>query len=166
MIFEILLLLYFIGSLLGLWLLFKKVGEKPWKSLIPFYNLMVWIKICGKDRTQSQKIKWYIGFLIPAWNIFLFLLLVVEVANVHHRYGYVEQTLAVIFPWIYMPYISLSKHPYYDPHTEDPHQVSSARDWLDAITFALVAAMIIRSMLFEFFNIHFNIIHINSPPII
>ena len=48
MIFEILLLLYFIGSLLGLWLLFKKVGEKPWKSLIPFYNLMVWIKICGK----------------------------------------------------------------------------------------------------------------------
>ena len=153
MIFEILLLLYFIGSLLGLWLLFKKVGEKPWKSLIPFYNLMVWIKICGKDRTKSQKIKWYIGFLIPAWNIFLFLLLVVEVANVHHRYGYVEQTLAVIFPWIYMPYISLSKHPYYDPHTEDPHQVSSARDWLDAITFALVAAMIIRSMLFEFFNI-------------
>ena len=76
MIFEILLLLYFIGSLLGLWLLFKKVGEKPWKSLIPFYNLMVWIKICGKDRTKSQKIKWYIGFLIPAWNIFLFLLLV------------------------------------------------------------------------------------------
>ena len=28
MIFEILLLLYFIGSLLGLWLLFKKVGNK------------------------------------------------------------------------------------------------------------------------------------------
>ena len=153
MIYEILLILYFVGSLLGLWLLFKKVGEKPWKALIPFYNIMVWIRICGKDKTKSQKIKWYILFLVPAINIFMFLLLVVETANTFHRYNYFEQTLGVIFPWIYLPYVGLNNYQYHDPHTEEPHKVTQARDWLDALTFAIVAAMIIRSMMFEFYNI-------------
>jgi signal peptidase I len=152
MIYEILLTLYFVGCLVGLWFVFKKAGEKPWKALVPVYNIIVWIKICGKD-TKEKKWKWYIGFLIPAWNVFMFLLLVVETANVFHRYRYIEQTFAVIFPWIYLPYLGLSKHTYFDPHNEEPHKVTQARDWLDAITFALVAAVIIRSMMFEFYNI-------------
>ena len=152
MIYEILLTLYFVGCLVGLWFVFKKAGEKPWKALVPVYNIIVWIKICGKD-TKEKKWKWYIGFLIPAWNVFMFLLLVVETANVFHRYRYIEQTFAVIFPWIYLPYLGLGKHTYFDPHNEEPHKVTQARDWLDAITFALVAAVIIRSMMFEFYNI-------------
>jgi signal peptidase I len=152
MVYEILLILYFVGCLAGLWLVLKKAGEKPWKALIPVYNIIVWMRICGKD-TKEKKWKWYIAFLIPAINIFMFLLLVVETANVFHRYNYFEQTFAVIFPWIYLPYVGLNKYQYYDPHQEEPHQVSQARDWLDAITFAIVAAVIIRSMMFEFYNI-------------
>ncbi len=68
MIYELLLILYFVGCIAGLWFVFKKAGEKPWKALIPIYNIVVWIKICGKDW------KWYIYFLIPAINVFVFLL--------------------------------------------------------------------------------------------
>ena len=107
----------------------------------------MWIKICGKDW------KWYIYFLIPAINVFVFLLLVVETAKVFHRYSFWEQTLAVIFPWIYLPWVGLNSYEYHDPTKEEKHKVSEARDWLDAIVFALVAAMIIRSMMFEFYNI-------------
>ena len=153
MIYEILLILYFVGSVAGLWLLFRKVGENPWKALIPFYNIVVWIRICGKDKTTQQRVKWYVLFLIPAVNVFMFLLLVVETANVFHRYNYFEQTLAVIFPWIYLPMVGLNHYQYHDPHTEEPHKVTQARDWLDCITFAVIAAMIIRSMMFEFYNI-------------
>ena len=147
MIYDILLILYFVGWLFGLWFVFKKAGEAPWKALIPIYNIVVWIKICGKKK------RWYIYFLIPAINIFTFLLLVVETAKVFHRYGFLEQTFAVIFPWIYMPMLGLNKWKYYDPNQEPPHKVSELRDWLDAIVFALIAAVIIRGKVLEFYNI-------------
>ena len=147
MIYELLLILYFVGCVAGLWFVFKKAGEKPWKALIPVYNIVVWIKICGKDW------KWYVYFLIPAINVFVFLLLVVETAKVFHRYSFWEQTLAVIFPWIYLPYVGLNGYVYHDPTQEEKHKVSEARDWLDAIVFALVAAIIIRGMILEFYHI-------------
>ena len=148
MIYNILLLIYPIGCLLGLWFVFKKAGEKPWKALVPIYNIVVWIKICNKSW------KWYIYFLIPAINIFTFLLMVVETAKVFHRYSFWEQTLAVIVPWCYLPILGLNKKmQYYNPRNEEAHKVSEFRDWMDAIAFALVAAVLIRSTMGEFFNI-------------
>ncbi len=147
MIYDILLILYFVGCVFGLWFVFKKAGVEPWKALIPIYNIVVWIKVCGKNW------RWYIYFLIPAINIFTFLLMVVETAKAFHRYGFWEQTFAVIFPWIYLPILGLNQWQYYDPTNEPPHQVSELRDWLDAIVFALVAAVIIRGKVLEFYNI-------------
>ncbi len=147
MIYDILLILYFVGCVFGLWFVFKKAGVEPWKALIPIYNIVVWIKVCGKNW------RWYIYFLIPAINIFTFLLMVVETAKVFHRYGFWEQTFAVIFPWIYLPLVGLNHFEYHDPTNEPPHQVSELRDWLDAIVFALVAAVIIRGKVLEFYNI-------------
>ncbi|MBR1517501.1 MAG: signal peptidase I [Bacteroidales bacterium] len=147
MVYDILLLLYFVGVFLGLCLIFRKSGIPFWKALIPVYNIVLWIKICGKDW------KWYIYFLIPAINIFTFLLLVVETAKVFRRYNFWEQTFAVIFPWIYLPALGFSKLPYFDPKNNPPHKVSELRDWVDAIVFALVAAIIIRGKFFELYHI-------------
>jgi signal peptidase I len=148
MLYNLFLILYLLGFLVGLWFIFKKAGEKPWKSLIPIYNIIVWIKVCGKDW------KWYIYFLIPAINVFTFLLLVVETAKCYRRYGFWEQTFAVILPWLYLPYLGLcSKREYTNPKELPPHPITSGRDWLDAIVFALVAAVIIRGNIFEFYKI-------------
>ena len=148
MIYDILLILYFLGCILGLWFIFKKAGQQPWKALIPIYNIVVWIKVCGKNW------KWYIYFIIPAINVFTFLLMVVETAKVFKRYGFWEQTFAVIFPWIYLPILGLSKKmEYTNPADLEPHQVGKIRDWLDAIVFALVAAVIIRGNILEFYKI-------------
>ena len=147
MLYNILLALYFIGTIIGLCLVFHKAGIAWWKALIPIYNIVVWIKMCGKSW------RWYIYFLIPAINVFCFLLLVVETAKVFRRYGFWEQTAAVIFPWIYLPVLGLSAAQYVDPRVEAPKKVSEARDWLDAIVFAVIAAMIIRGNIFEFYSI-------------
>ena len=104
MLYDILLILYFLGTLLGLWFVFKKAGQAPWKALVPVYNIVVWLQICGK----GKKWKWYIAFLIPAINVFCFLLLVVETAKDFRRYNFWEQTAAVIFPWIYLPILGFS----------------------------------------------------------
>ena len=148
MLYDILLILYIAGSLLGLWFVFKKAGQAPWRALVPLYNIVVWIKLCDK------KAWWYLWFLIPAINVFAFLLMVVETAKVFRRYNFWEQTAAVIFPWIYLPILGLHpKTKYIDPKVEKPKKVSEGRDWLDAVVFALVAAIIIRGMFVELFNI-------------
>ncbi|MCR4658793.1 MAG: S26 family signal peptidase [Bacteroidales bacterium] len=147
MIYDLLLILYFLGVVIGLFFVFKKAGVEPWKALIPLYNIVVWIKVCGKSW------RWYIYFLIPAINVFCFLLLVVETAKCFRRYGFWEQTAAVIFPWLYMPVLGLSNLEYTNPADLPPHKVSEARDWLDAIVFALVAAVIIRGNMLEFYKI-------------
>ena len=148
MFYNIFLILYLAGTLAGLWLVFKKAGQAPWKALVPVYNIVVWVKVCGK------KWQWYLYFLIPAFNVFAFLLMVVETAKVFRRYNFWEQTAAVIFPWIYLPVLGIHpKSRYVDPAVEKPKKVTGARDWADAIVFALVAAMIIRSMMIELYNI-------------
>ena len=51
MIYEILLMLYVVGTILGLWFVFKKAGVAPWKALVPVYNMFVWVQVCGKPWT-------------------------------------------------------------------------------------------------------------------
>ena len=148
MLYDILLVLYLVGTIVGLWFVFKKAGIAPWKSLIPLYNIVVWLKMCNK------KWSWYIYFLIPAINVFMFLLMVVETSKVFRRYGFWEQLFGVILPWVYLPIVGLSpKMQYIDPHVDPPKKVSEARDWLDAIAFAIVAAVIIRGSIFELYGI-------------
>ena len=147
MLYDILLILYFLGCIFGLWFVFKKAGVAPWKALIPIYHFVVWVKLCGKSRW------WYLYLLLPGINIFIFLLLVVETAKIFRRQNFWEQLAAVIVPWIYLPIVGLSQWQYHDPAVEPPLKVSEGRDWLEAIAFALVAAVIIRGNVGEFYNI-------------
>ena len=147
MLYNIFAIIYILGPFVGLYFIFRKVGIAPWKALIPIYNLVLWIKLCGK------KWKWYIYFLIPAINIFTFLMLVVETAKVFERHSFWEQTLAVLFPFAYMPYLGLSKLEYVDPASHEEIKYSSLREWLDALVFALIAAVIIRGYCMEFYKI-------------
>ncbi len=147
MLYDIFLIIYYLGCVYGLWLVFGKAGIARWKALIPVYHFIPWVKMCGKEW------KWYIYLLLPAINIFVFLLLVVEIAKVFRRYNFWEQLFSVIFPWIYLPLVGLSKWEYHDPKTDPPAKVSEARDWADAIAFALVAAVIIRGNVVEFYKI-------------
>ena len=148
MIYDILKALYFIGTIWGLWLVFKKAGIAPWKSLVPVYNIVVWLKMC------NRKWSWYLWFLVPGINIFMFLLMVQETARDFRRYNFWEQLLAVIFPWAYLPWLGLSKGTaYHDPKKDPPKKVTEGRDWLDAIAFAIVAAVIIRGNVFELYGI-------------
>ena len=157
MIYEILLMLYVLGTLFGLWFVFKKAGVAPWKAVVPFYNFVVWVKVCGKTWP------WYIYLLIPGINIFIFLLLVDETAKVFHRNNFWEQTGAVLLPCVYLPLVGLKKDwVYYAPKKEkkdknakkgEKKKTSELREWAEAIVFALIAAVIIRGFVFELYSI-------------
>lgn len=40
-------LVFYVFVIIAWWKIFEKAGEKGWKSLIPFYNLYIFFKICG-----------------------------------------------------------------------------------------------------------------------
>lgn len=150
MIYELLLMLYVLGTLLGLWMVFKKANVAPWKVLVPVYNIVIWVCLC--IRKKSKRWMWYVAFLIPGINIFAFLLVVQETAKCFKRSSFWEQLFAVLLPCIYLPILGFSKWEWLK-EDEELGKVSELRDWTESIVFALIAAVLIRGFVFELFSI-------------
>jgi len=147
-LYLILTLLFFILSVVGLWAIFQKAGYPGCSVLIPFYNFYIWLKIIKKP------LWWYIFLLIPFINVFVILLMIVELAKCFGKYGLGPQALAVLFPFVYLPYLGFSpKEHYTDPDRATPPKKGFVREWVDAIIFAVIAASIIRIFLVEAYTI-------------
>lgn len=130
------------------WKLFEKAGEKSILSLIPFYNLYVLLRIIRKP------LWWYAFLLMPFINVFVYMLMIVELVRAFGKERMREQFVAVILPFVYLPIISADKSAVYtDPLTVQRAKKGAVREWLDAIIFAVVAATIIRTFLFEAYTI-------------
>ncbi len=147
-IYMILFLLTLIGFTIGMWLFFEKAGEKGWKFLIPFYNFYIWLQLIKKP------LWWYVFLIIPFINVFVVLLMIVEVLKCYQKYGLGSQSIGVIFPFFYLPYLGFVKsETYLDPEKRPFIKKSVVREWADAIIFAVIAATIIRTFLIEAYTI-------------
>jgi len=146
--YIIFILLSFVSTAIGLWKLFEKAGEQGWKVLIPFYNFYIWLKIIKKPMW------WFIFIIIPFINVFVVLLMIVELAKCFQKYGLGEQALSAIFPFVYLPYLGFSsKEKYLHPDSRPVIKKTAIREWADAIIFAVIAATIIRTFLLEAYTI-------------
>ncbi len=142
------LIISIIGSTIGLWKLFEKAGEKPWKVLIPGYNLYIWLKIIKKPMW------WFIFLAIPFINVFMIMLMIVEIIKAYQKYGLGSWIIGVLFSFAYLPWLAYkSNAKYLDPEKRGKIKKSKAREWADAIVFAVVAATIIRTFFFEAYTI-------------
>ncbi len=147
-LYLVVTVLFFISSIVGLWAIFEKSGYKGWYVLIPFYGLYIWLKIIKKP------LWWYIFLLIPFIDVFVILLMIVELCKCFKKYGLGEQALGVLFPFVYLPYLGFSKkETYLDPDKRPEIKKTPTREWLDAIIFAVIAASIIRIFLIEAYTI-------------
>lgn len=147
-LYLIVTIIFFLLSLAGLWGIFEKAGEKGWKVLVPFYNLYIWLQIIKKPWW------WYIFLLVPFINVFVILLMIVEVLKCFKKHGLLDQALGVLFPFVYLPYLGFSaKEKYSDPTKQPPVHKTAVREWVDAIIFAVIAASIIRIFLIEAYTI-------------
>lgn len=144
----IILIIFVIFFPLLLWKIFEQAGYDGWKSIVPFYNYYIWLKIIDKA------LWWFIFLLIPFINIFMMMLMIVETAKCYGKYHLGAQALAVIFPCIYLPYLGFAeKEIYIEPANRVRVKKSVVREWTDAIIFAVVAATIIRVFLIEAYTI-------------
>jgi signal peptidase I len=137
-----------IGALIGLYGMFRKAGVQPWKALIPYYN--TWIMI---ELMEMKKIWFFLQF-IPIVGQFITIALTIDFIKHFGRFSLLDHTVAVFLPFIYLPYVGYSKDIRYIGHAKVKlYKKSVAREWVDAAVFAVVAATIIRTFVFEAYTI-------------
>ncbi|MCD6090558.1 MAG: signal peptidase I [Bacteroidales bacterium] len=127
--------------------LVEKAGVPGWKMIIPFYNLVILVQLTGRSNW------WYLWLIIPFINVFTFVLLLIELIKGFNRFSMLDQVLVALFPYIYLPWLSLKPENWIPLADRQKIEKSAVREWTDAIVFAVIAASIIRIFLIEAYTI-------------
>jgi len=144
----VLLILWVIIPAIGLYGMFQKADMKGWKGLIPLYN--TW---CMVEKMQLKKV-WFFLQLIPVVGAFITLWIYIKFVEHFGRFGILHHAATVLVPFIYFPYLSYSKNERYAGiAVVKNYKKGAAREWIDAAAFAIVAATIIRTFVFEAYTI-------------
>lgn len=150
----ILLILIIIAYHIGLWKLFIKAGRAGWEALIPVYSFYIMLKLTGRPMW------WMVLYFVPVINIIVGIGLLIDFAKSFGKFGFGEHVASIVIPFIAYPYWGFDKNTRYvgtsatpEFKAKHPYKKSAAREWADAILFAVVAATLIRSFLLEAYTI-------------
>lgn len=133
-----------IGFHIGLYGMFKKAGIEPWKALVPYYN--TWEMV----NKMPLKKYWFFLQFIPIVGQFVSIWIYIKFVEHFGRFSLLHHAAAVFLPFLYFPYLGFSKNERYAGNAVvKNYKKSSLREWVDAGAFAVVAATIIRTFIFE-----------------
>ena len=68
-----------VAVIAGWWMIFTKAGEAGWKSLIPIWNILVLLKIIGREWW------WIILMLIPIVGFVIWIIVALDLAKSYGR---------------------------------------------------------------------------------
>ena len=146
-IYLISTLLVFLPSF-GLAPLFVKAGQPAWKAYVPFYN--TWIM---QEIVQRKK-HWVFWQAIPVVGWFITPGIFIEFTKVFGKFSLGHHTLAALLAPFYFPWLAYSVKPkFIGPDAVAKYKKSWWREWVDAAIFAVVAATLIRTLIFEAYTI-------------
>ncbi|MET0393242.1 MAG: S26 family signal peptidase [Chitinophagaceae bacterium] len=149
-----LLIVYLIGTLFvflpsfGLARLFPLAGQPAWKAYIPFYNTWVMQEIAKRPK------HWVFWQFIPVIGWFISPGIFIEFAKVFGKFSLRQHTMAALFPFFYFPWLASRKDTrYVGAEVVKKQKKAGWREWVDAAIFAVVAATLIRTFIFEAYTI-------------
>lgn len=132
----------------GLYGMFKKAEIDAWKAFIPIYN--TW---CIVEKMDLGK-KWFFLQFIPIAGQFVTIWITIKFVEHFGRFGFWHHAATVLLPFAYFPYLGFSKNERFAGKlVVDNYKKSGTREWIDAAFFAIVAATIIRTFIFEAYTI-------------
>jgi len=144
----IIFILATIGWHIGVYGMFKKAGIEPWKAFIPFYNM--W---CMVEKTGLKKVWFWLQFIPIAGQFVTIWILIIFVMH-FGQFTFLQHAAVVLLPFIYLPYVGFSKDIRWGgKDVMKRYKKSAAREWVDAAVFAVVAATLIRTFIFEAYTI-------------
>ncbi len=148
MIAVILFYLTIAAYFASFWKLFPKAGYQAWQGIVPFYNLYIWLKIIKKPWW------WLLLLLVPGVNFLMLIVMNVELGRCFGRRSFTDDLMMIFLPFVVIPQLAFKENVQYTGPVEYKNQKKSfAREWADAIIFAVVAATIIRVFFIEAFTI-------------
>ena len=143
-ILAIIQLLILLLPAFGLSKMFEKAGEAGWKAFIPFYNTWIMLELAKRPK------HWVFWQLIPVVGWFISMGIFVEFVKTFGKYRLYEHALASLLPVLYFPVIGFSKvDKFIGAEQVKKYKKSAAREWIDAGVFAIIAATLIRTFVFE-----------------
>lgn len=132
----------------GLAKMFEKAGIPSWKAFVPFLNTWEIIK------ARQLKQHWFFWQFIPVVGWFISLWIYVEFVKLFGKFRFYEHALTVFVPFLYFVYLGYNdKERYLGLEGVHKHKKSATREWVDAAVFAIVAATLIRTFVFEAYTI-------------
>ncbi len=160
---------------LSLYKVFKKAGFEPQKALIPGLNFAEWCQVIGRPKW------WALLLLLPIINIFIYAGMCVDMVRSFKKYTFGDSALAVFYaPLAFYKIGKNKKDKYHGPilkkerlyaeqllaaeqagnkiklkklRARNPYYKSSARQWTEALIFAVFAAAFIRLFTVEAYAI-------------
>jgi signal peptidase I len=140
----LLLIIGVIGWHVGMYGMFKKAGIAPWKALVPFYN--TW---CIVDATKTKQYWFWLQF-IPIAGQFITIWLTIIFVMHFKKVSVPDHAATVLLPFLYFPYLGFAQQvKWHGTEALKHYHKSVSREWVDAAVFAVVAATLIRSFIFE-----------------
>ncbi|MEP7107796.1 MAG: S26 family signal peptidase [Ferruginibacter sp.] len=144
-------IIFIVGTLgwhIGMYGMFIKAGIQGWKAFIPVYN--TW---CIVEKIKLKK-WWFFFQLVPIAGQFITIWITIKFVEHFGRFGFWHHALTVFLPFIYFPYMGFSKNERYAGEmVVKNYKKSASREWIDAAAFAVVAATLIRTFVFEAYTI-------------
>jgi len=144
-------IIFIVGTLgwhIGMYGMFKKAGIEGWKAFVPLYN--TW---CMVQKMPLKKY-WFFLQLIPIAGQFITIWITIKFVEHFGRFGFWHHAATVLVPFIYFPYLGFSKNERYAGNAVvNNYKKSGIREWIDAAAFAVVAATLIRTFVFEAYTI-------------
>jgi len=122
----VIVLVFAIPTIVGMWGVFTKAGEPGWAAIIPIFNMVTLLKIIDKPI-------WWILILMccPVVNLVIQILMALELAK---RFGK-EAGFAIglfLLPFVFYPILGFGSARYIPPgleHEDDDHPRQRRRDW-------------------------------------
>ena len=133
-IFLVFQIIYFLST----WKLFIKAGEKPIYSLIPFYNLIIMMKIIKRP-------KWWVVLLfIPVINLLMVGVVIIEILRSFGKNSNLDTLIGLVSLGTYITYIN-----YFGSidYVKDKDVINKTwiGEFIHSLIFAVVAATIVHN---------------------
>lgn len=147
-----LIAIYYIGIRIGTQKIFTKLGIPAWKAWVPVVCSFEWYKLVDKPKW------WTIWLFVPGVNVFYWGGQLTRMAVAHGRFSFLDSMGATLGAPIYWPWLAYNKDIHYiSPDGlkpgQKPYPRTKAREWADALIFAVLAAFFIRTFIAEPYTI-------------
>lgn len=127
--------------------LIKKYGGTVWHGYVPGLNALAILKMNGRPWY------WALFLLVPGMNLIMLTIMHVELGIVFGKRSTEEQWFFGALPWVALPKLVKSDSEYIGPRDWGKVKKSSAREWGEAILWAVIVASVFRTYSFETFTI-------------